>query len=101
MLGMPNPVADPVAHVFGRSVRDERGCLVWTGAATQGYGYVRVRRRLWRVHRFVYEHLLAAIPPGHDIDHACGNRRCIEPAHLRALPMAAHRRLHARARWAA
>ncbi|MDP9181227.1 MAG: HNH endonuclease, partial [Actinomycetota bacterium] len=36
-----------------------------------------------RVHRVVYQLLVDDIQPGHELDHACRNRGCVNPAHLR------------------
>ena len=35
------------------------------------------------VHRFAYASLVGPIPPGMQIDHRCGCRICVNPAHLR------------------
>jgi hypothetical protein len=87
-----------------RSSRAEDGCLIWNGCRDgDGYGRVqtgvvvngRVPRK--KAHRIAYELWVGPIPEGHEIDHICHNvsntcpggkclhRRCIEPAHLRAV----------------
>lgn len=89
--------------------RQSNGCWYWTGYVVKASGYGR-----WRptgqankgVHRAVYEALVQPLPtakpgePGHlTVDHDCHNRsksckggvtclhrRCVNPAHLRAVP---------------
>ena len=60
----------------------ESGCWVWTGPLSQGYGRVSVAGRLWRPHRYVYEHHAGPIPDGLTLDHLCRNRACCNPEHL-------------------
>jgi len=71
-------------------------CVLWKGATfSWGYGCVRLgdgRRR--RAHRVFYMLYNGPIPPGCDVHHVCGNRLCVNPAHLIALPHAEHTVLH-------
>jgi hypothetical protein len=75
-------------------------CWLWTGIVkTNGYGIFSTGRRKSRVHahRWSYEHFVGPIPEGLEIDHtchdpatckersACPHRRCVNPAHLRAV----------------
>lgn len=57
------------------------GCLVWTGATNEGYGYVTIRGRPRRVHRIYYEHFNGPIGP-FVLDHLCRVRCCANPSHL-------------------
>lgn len=78
------------------SFTDKRGpseCWNWTGhVSSKGYARIRVRSGLvgpklfMRAHRFAYELLVGAIPDGLTLDHLCRNRRCVNPAHLEAVP---------------
>ena len=61
------------------------GCHVWTGSRTNGYGYMTVDKRCWRVHRLAYTLERGEIPAGLQIDHLCRNRACFNPAHLEAV----------------
>ena len=84
--GDPNGRAQREAPVerFRRNVRPDGDCLIWTGYLNpSGYGQMSVDGRLVSVHRFSYEQESGAIPAGMFIDHACGNRACCLPAHLR------------------
>lgn len=37
-------------------------------------------------YRWAWERDHGPIPPGYDIDHLCGERRCVNPQHLQAVP---------------
>lgn len=60
------------------------GCWLWTGAAngSGGYGVVRVAGRDLGAHRVFYDALVGPAPCWQHIDHLCGVRRCVNPAHL-------------------
>lgn len=66
-------------------------CWPWVGAI-QGGGYGIIRAEGGRgysplyAHRVVYELSVGPIPPGTEIDHRCRNLRCVNPAHLEAIP---------------
>lgn len=74
---------DPAKALAGRSVK--RGsCLIWVGTKNQdGYGRVRVDDRLLSAHRVAYALSHGPVPDDMEVDHACFNRDCIEPSHLR------------------
>ena len=62
---------------------DANGCWIWT-AHTQpnGYGRFRDGERLVMAHRWAYEHHIAPIPEGLQLDHRCRVRNCVNPDHL-------------------
>ena len=62
------------------------GCWEWTGSKRpNGYG------RFWTgierpgAHRLSYEMFVGAISDGLQIHHACENKGCVKPSHLRAV----------------
>lgn len=62
----------------------EGECWVWDGPATRdGYGQVsRERGFSTRAHRYFYQKIIGAIPPGMHLDHRCRRRLCVNPEHL-------------------
>lgn len=75
-------------------------CHVWTGARNSDhYGVVRIRGRLELAHRMAYRLHVGPIPRGRELHHECGNRACINPAHLR--PVTHRENCRAKARGAA
>lgn len=70
-----------------RTVRNENGCLIWTGSLTdRGYPQMHWEGRNRKVHRLVLERKLGRpIQPGLGALHCCPNKhntRCLEPTHL-------------------
>ncbi len=81
---------------FFRFVEPEpmSGCWLWTGALVRGgYGRFKIAAAHPLAHRFAYQQAVGAIPDGLTIDHRCRNRQCVNPVHLRVMPLSDNQRL--------
>lgn len=61
------------------------GCWDWARArSSNGYGAAWDHRTQKQIgaHRYIYELLVGEIPTDMTLDHLCGNRGCVRPAHL-------------------
>ena len=73
-------------------------CWMWIRAVTR-YGYpsmfitraLKTRRRQLYAHRVYWARKNGPIPSGYQLDHLCGNARCVNPDHLEAVPVEIHR----------
>lgn len=60
----------------------DTGCWWWTGALSgDGYARVAAGRTSCGAHRVVYNEVRGEIPLGHELDHTCRNRACVNPFH--------------------
>ena len=66
-------------------------CWEWQRTIDQyGYGLIRYGRRNIKVHRLYYLLFVGEIPHGYVVHHTCGNKRCVNPAHLEAMTVSDH-----------
>lgn len=74
--------------MFMAKVQVTASCWFWTAAVfDNGYGsFADGKGSSCRAHRWLYEYLNGDLPPGSILHHACGDRLCVNPAHLEVLP---------------
>ena len=88
---MPRPKPDyntALARILARCIVEPNGCHVWPGAVS-GFGYpvanINGRNTFTYLHRAVFTRAGGIIPPEYEVDHACSNKRCLNPLHLQTL----------------
>ena len=70
-------------------------CVLWEGTITRsGYGAKKIAGRVYTAHRLAWEAEKGPIPEGYELHHVCGNRACVNLAHLELLTRLEHRRKH-------
>lgn len=71
-------------YLLARSTRTSDGCLIVQGYGSKRGVYQKVAGRAW-AHVAAYAVFVGPLRPGMEVDHTCGTKDCIEPAHLRLL----------------
>lgn len=82
----PNAIsARDIARFFGTIVVSPKAkCFQWQGSImSRGYGQFTISGTMYPAHRVAWTiaHRVM-IPEGHEIDHLCRNRACVNPDHL-------------------
>lgn len=74
------------AYIQSRCTSNETGCHLWQGGTTdRGYGNIRYRKKVKRVHVLTYELSKGKVPKGLELDHLCKNILCCNIDHLEAV----------------
>lgn len=92
---MSNRWDSPLVRLEKRVEFSDDGCWRWIGHVQgNGYGQMRVDGHAIVVHRLAWLLFCGEIPAGMDLHHACGEKRCVNPGHLRLVPHAEHKRTY-------
>lgn len=75
--------SDLLGARFWAKVNKTASCWLWTaGIEGDGYAIYWHGGTSHRAHRFAYKALVGPIKRGLVLDHTCGVRHCVNPAHL-------------------
>lgn len=77
--------ANELSRFIDKIEFQKNDCILWIGCKTpDGYGMMRLDQtgKMKPAHRLAYEHFVAKIPQGKQIDHKCRNRSCVNFTHL-------------------
>lgn len=67
-------------------VEEKKGCWLWQGSSSGGYGQISINGKPCWVHRVAYAIWNEVIPDEMDVHHLCYKTLCCNPEHLRAIP---------------
>lgn len=81
----PRPTHPTIAFCDSALSSSVQDCINWPfGLDGVGYGRLYINGRRVSAHRYVCETAHGQAPPEKSqVAHSCGNRRCVNPAHLR------------------
>lgn len=89
----PRPICPDLKLTY--TVNEATGCWEWSGTiSVRGYGVLKANGIRYIAHRLSFEQANHPLPSSWDVHHRCGNKRCICPEHLEALPHGRHTLTH-------
>ena len=69
------------------AIGDPKDCWIWAGACNGVYPMMRTGSgKQIGAHRYAYERFHGPVPNGWHVDHLCGNKHCVNPNHMEAVP---------------
>lgn len=76
--------SEPASEVFDKLVWQETdACIIWPlSTISDGYGRLRVGKKIIQTHRLAYEKRIKEIPEGLKVCHKCDNPPCMNYRHL-------------------
>lgn len=97
------PDGEPLAFFESAMRQDTEFCILWPYGKTEGYGALTINGKRRHAHQLACEREHGPKPPDKDdAGHRCGNRGCINRAHLRWVTRAENeedKRIHAIEFW--
>jgi hypothetical protein len=71
---------------FNSNVEKTKTCWIWKGGfSDKGYGRISYKNKMRQAHRIMYALYNDNWDENLVIHHTCGNRKCVNPAHLKAI----------------
>lgn len=71
---------------FWAKVVKSEGCWNWAAAKVHnGYGVFTLPDQQQVAHKVAYRLCVGEVPEGYELDHACHNKSCVNPDHLRVV----------------
>lgn len=92
-LALERPTDPKILRRFFEKV-SQNGTSCWTWKSVlnrEGYGRFWLNDHYQYAHRVSFAMFNNGIPDGLSVDHLCGNRKCVNPAHLEGLSIEENR----------
>jgi len=78
----------PIQRFLGKINISKNSCWEWKASKNKcGYGCFTIKNKAYLSHRFIFEYYHGQICPDLTIHHICNNRSCVNPKHLKQVPI--------------